>query len=355
VSPHPLRPHDLGPGAAAGRGEDSGGARTRVKVLTRGWAAALAALALGALYLAGPPQPVTARRAALGESAGQARALAFGPGGEVLAATMLDGTIRRWSVDPTTGRAGPLGPPLPGFVAAFAPDGATLAVGGLATVTLGHVASDPPRQTIRTEAGWTLALAFSRDGRLLAAAGERDVGVWDVATGRERAGRLPLRDVLSLAFAPDGRSLATGDKGGSIRLWDLPTGRQRLAVRAHARYVTSLAFSDDGRVLASASRGDGRDARLWDAATGRALAALRGHTGPVQSVAFAPGGRALATAGADETVRLWDVTTGRERATLPGHGVGAFALAFSPDGRALAAGGFEPEVLVWDVSGLPGR
>jgi WD40 repeat protein len=299
----------------------------------------LAALAVAVVYLAGSPRSESARPVSLGEGAGQARAIAFGPGDQLLAATMLDGVIRIWRIGPGSDRAVSSGPSLPGFAAALSPDGATLAVGGDSAVTLGEAAPDRPRHALWTGDGWTCALAFSRDGQSFAAAGERGVTRWDTATAGERAAtRIGLREAVSLALGPDGRSLVTGGRDGWVRFWDLETGRQRLALRPHARYVTALALSDDGRALASASDCE-RVARLWDVATGRGLVELRGHTAPVQAVAFAPGGMMVATGGADETVRLWDVPSGREWACLRCPGVRPGALAFSPDGRALAAGG----------------
>jgi len=310
----------------------------RVKILIPGWRSVLAALVIGGVYLAGSPPDRIARRVGLGESAGQARAIAFGPGDELLAATMLDGAIRVWRIGPGSDRAVSSEPALPGFAAAFSPDGLTLAVGGDSVVTLTEAAPDHPQHTRRTGDGPTCALAFRRDGQSLAAAGERGITVWDTASVGERAAaRIGLRDAASLTFGPDGRSLVTGGQDGWVRFWDLATGRQRLAVRSHARYVTALALSNDGRTLASASDCD-RVARLRDVATGRESVALRGHTAPVLAVAFTPGGRVVATGAADETVRLWDVPTGRERARLCCPGVRAGALAFSADGRALAAG-----------------
>jgi WD40 repeat protein len=322
--------------------------------MTRGCAVVLVALAIAVVYFAGSPRFEPAKQVRLGEAARWSRALGFGPRGEVLAATMLDGMIRLWRIDPASGRAISFGQALPGFVAAFSPDGTTLAVGDDSTVTLVEAASGRPRHALRTGDGQTLTLAFRRDGGALAAAGERSVTVWELASGQVRAVmRLELCGVRRLAFAPDGRSLATGGKDGSVRLCDLTTGRQRFIVRAPGPYVSTLAFSDDGRMLISASDCD-RVAWLWDAATGRGLGALRGHTAPVQAAVFAPGGRVVATAGADATVRLWGVPSGQERVTLWGGGAPLLALAFAPDGKALAAGGFGPTVWIWEIAEIPG-
>jgi WD40 repeat protein len=127
----------------------------------------------------------------------------------------------------------------------------------------------------------------------------------------------------------------------------------RGTLKGHTESVQSVAFSPDGKTLASAS-GD-RSIKLWDVATGKEQATLKGHTGSVRSVAFSSDSKTLASASYDKTVKLWDVATGKERATLKGHTGMVYSVAFSPDGRMLASAGGstfgEPgELKVWDVA-----
>jgi WD40 repeat protein len=335
-------------------------ARLLCAFLARDWVTIVAAVAIaGVVYLSGPAQSDPAKRVALNEVGGQVRSLSFSNGGRLLAATTLDGMVRRFRVDFARVLAAPGGPAVPGFLAAFSPDGATLAVAGDSTLSLWDVPGDARRETVRTGAGWTSALAFRAAGGALAVAGARLITFWDTASARAHDRLQPLPCAASaLAFAPDGRSLASGGQDGFIRIWDPTTGRVHLAIAAHQRYVTSLAFSDDGRLLASASHGD-RTAQLWDAATGRRLVSLRGHTAMVQCVAFAPSAIAstptLATAATDGTVRLWDATMGHQRAILDCGGLVPGVIAFSADGRTLAAGGIEPAIWSWDIAAILGR
>jgi WD40 repeat protein len=185
----------------------------------------------------------------------------------------------------------------------FAPDDKTLAVGSVrGSATLWDLA------TLKTQGGIQghhLA-AYSPDGKVLATAAGNAVMLWDVAT-KKRLALLQRHTslVLSLAFAPDGKTLVTGSWDKTVRVWDTEMAKERLILRGHSGWVRAVAVSPDGKRVASASHDN--TMRLWDLASGKELATLRGHSGPVIAVAFAPDGKRLASASADETVKLWEV------------------------------------------------
>ena len=170
--------------------------------------------------------------------------------------------------------------------------------------------------------------------------------VWDVHTGK-RLYELGQSRVLTAAFSPDGRRIATGDENGAVRIWRGP--REILLPNGHTAAVRSVAFSGDGRRLVAAS--DDGSARIWDTRARGVPVELRGHSGPVVTAMFSPDGGQVATGGIDGTARLWNASTGAALMVLPGHTAEVHEVAFAPDGRRLLTGSFDGTARIWDVAG----
>ncbi|HSZ30145.1 MAG TPA: WD40 repeat domain-containing protein, partial [Pseudonocardiaceae bacterium] len=316
---------------------------------------------------------------------GAVTTMALAPDGRTLITGSADHTVIRWDL---TDLAHPrqLGQPLIGHAGAvrsvaLAADGHTLATGGDDhTVILWDVTdlAQPRRlgQLLRTDAYGVSAVAFAPTGRMLATSTKGETVLWDL-TDPAHPHQLgpPLRLdyslvnfvglMLSVAFAPDSRSLAISTSNGATVLWDLTDPAHPYLVgpplTGHTRWVNTVAFTADGRTLTTGSA-DGT-VILWDLADQvqprRLGPPLAGHGDLVWSVAFAPHGQTLATASEDRSVILWDVTDPvrprRLGSPLTGHTGGVVSVAFSPDGRSVVTGSVDTTAILWDVTdpGMP--
>ncbi len=191
------------------------------------------------------------------------------------------------------------------------------------------------------------SVAFSPDGKTLALSTmEHGVRILDSASGETRTF---LRAYSArVAFSPDGKRLATSSSDRTIRLWDPVTGDEFALFKGHTDWISSVAFSPDDQTLASGSY-DGT-VRLWDLATEKPKATFEGHELEVYCVSFSPDGKTLASGGGDGTIRLWDPDSGKERADLVGDAFAVRAVSFSPDGKTLASGAQEGKVKLWDLA-----
>ena len=231
---------------------------------------------------------------------------------------------------------------------AWSPDGGWLAVPGSSGISLHDARSG--RLETHHDAGLARSVAFSPDSGILAAGIGREIRLWEVDTGQPRAGWDAQAFVRSVAFSPDGQTLASGGADHAIRLWEVETGRLEATLDGHAGEVESVAFSPDGRTLASG--GGDYPVRLWDLETRGPTAVLQGHSGWIESVAFSPDGRTVASGSWDGTVRLWDGETGQPGAVLEGRGrygsAGwAWSVAFLDGGTVVSA--HDDGIRLWDV------
>jgi WD40 repeat protein len=237
-------------------------------------------------------------------------------------------------------------------------------------------------------------VAYSPDGKLLAACDKNQVKLYDPASGdliKTLDGH--QADTTAIAFSADETRLASGDRDGSAVIWDISSGDSLLQLAGHTDAIEGLTFSPDGKWLITA--GDDATMKIWDVATGALLRDFQDFTSVIDSGAFSPDGKLFAFSDGsihvwqfsldsveDQTtimnqeiitilnagsvifspdgrqlagvsgnaIKLWEAATGRELLTLVGHSGWVMGLAFSPDGKWLASTSLDGTVKVWSIA-----
>jgi WD40 repeat protein len=293
----------------------------------------------------------------------------------------------------------------------FSPDGNRLATASKdSTVKIWDLGNGRELRTYRGSKDPVKALAWSRDGRLIASTAGNEIHIWEPETGKlKTALKGHEKAVSALAFHPDGQTLASGSDDTTVRLWDVEKGIETYNLNADldkkSRHpIYAVTFSPNGKLVAAVN-GNGQlqvwnpslekakrlvvgldahpSSTAYQVAFGRDTSVIftsgsdnkakqwigvgpdgeslpghgrptpiEGHTNNVTALAVTRDGKFLATGSSDKTIRLWDLSAGSARLArvYQGHTEEVTSLAFSPDGQTLASGSNDQSVRLWRVS-----
>ena len=244
------------------------------------------------------------------------------------------------------------------FDLAYAPDGKLVALAGFKTVRLVDPATMQDAFEFKGHADTVRAIAFSRDGKLLAAAGglpgrSGEVKIWKMADRtlvRTVQGHSDC--VYAVAFSPDGQSVATAGYDKLIKLWDVATGKEIRTFQDHIDAIYALAFTPDGKRLISGAAD--RTVKIWDVATAQRLYTLSEPQDGINALALDPTGKYLAAGGLDKSIRVWELGDKSAKLinSLIAHEDAILRLAWSPDGGLLLSSSADRTVKVFHASDL---
>jgi WD40 repeat protein len=262
------------------------------------------------------------------------------------------------------------------------------------TIKFWRLATGEELQTWKVHRAAVTAVAISPDGQTLASGSWDDtVKICDIGKGQllhniENRREEASKEIASVVFSRDGKTLYTGTRGGSTYYWDVSTGKKLGTLGSVSTGAAHLAMSVDGNILVGTHIGllkvwelpeckqrhrriethhdcfslaispDGKtifigdyqgNINLWSSREGSKLGSLRGHASVIEAIAVSPNGRILASGGEDKTIKLWDLTSKTQLCTLEGHSEDVLTLAFSPDSRTLVSGSMDSTIKIWGI------
>jgi DNA-binding beta-propeller fold protein YncE len=250
----------------------------------------------------------------------------------------------------------PVGPLSPVAAVAFSGDGRFLAAGSYGRVVVWDLKAGKVAKVLTNVLGAVNDLKFSPDSSQLVASGGQpsargDIRLFNTADWKHIATLGGHTDVVgSVAFSPDGRFLASASFDKTVRVWNLSTRESVMTFTGHSDFVYAVAFGPKGDWLVTASKD--KTARLIDAKNGQSRLTFSGTDQEVLAVAAKPDGSAVVTAGQDAALSWWNTQTGERIKRTPGHDIAVHEIAFSPNGEFAASGGADKTVRLWNAKAI---
>ena len=205
-------------------------------------------------------------------------------------------------------------------------------------------------KTLAGDSTFVNPVAITPDGKTLASGGEDGtIRLWDLQTGKlKNTFKGHTSAVYVLVFSPDGQTLASGSADESIKLWDLNTGKIIHTLSGRSKGISAITITPDSQTLISGDR-IGR-IKFWNLTNGERINSFTGHKILVTSLAMTPDGQTVVSSSQDNTIKLWDVKTGQLIRTLTdSDSHHFFSVAISPNGQQIASGSWDGGIRLWDV------
>ncbi len=238
----------------------------------------------------------------------------------------------------------------------YSPDGSKLARAEGKLVVVCDASTGFVQKTLRGHKDYVLTVNFAPDGKTIVS-GSRDksVRLWDSQSGKLLRTLTGTRcgPVWSVVFSPDGTKLLSGSSDKAVRVWATQSGEEKMILKGHTNVVSSVVFSPDGATIASGSWD--HTVRVWDAATALCKLTIEGHGSQVNGVSFLSDGKVIVSCSGepfssdgDNSIRLWSLESGEEIRTLKGHGSAVLAACFSPDGETIVSVSADETIREWE-------
>ncbi|QSJ19342.1 caspase family protein [Nostoc sp. UHCC 0702] len=290
--------------------------------------------------------------------------VAFSPCGKKLVSGCEDHRVRIWDVENKQCIQQLLKHTDWVWSVVFSPDGQMIASASEDnTIRLWHLRNEKweHHTVLRKHTQTIRVVAFSPDSKKLVSGGnDYQVILWDLTKRRYQDSTQPTyphkilgeskdqhnHRILSLAFSPDGKLVASSSRDKTIRLWNLETNEVPI-LGGHDNQVHAIAFSPDGDTLVSG--GFDHKVKLWNIKKRECIRTLEGHEDRILCVAFHPEGSIFASSGHDKKIRLWSKTTKECIRSLEGHTGAIESISFSPQGGSLVSSSQDQTIRIWDI------
>ena len=244
------------------------------------------------------------------------------------------------------------------YAVAVSSDRKAVLIGSKKKVSLWNVEAKSRPQEFKGQTGNILSVAFSPNGRYILTGSDRRMAIlWDRVTGKLLKKFITESFVYFVAFSPDSSTILTSSRRGAMHLWDIKTGsmKKEISLGNLSYEAYTLAFSPDGKSIAVGLRDSKAVGKgLWggkfviiESETGKLL---HKHTNLriLHTAVFSPDGSSILTGSADQVARLWDASTGKVLQEFKGHSGAITSVAFSPEGKFILTGSFNGTITVWD-------